>query len=209
MVIRFRARPRRSLLPLRSPVRVFDLWPEDAEGISPAWAGGLILSGRARPAGEDLWEAEILPEEERLFRKELGVFAWLTRASYPKSPFVAWIVRVRAWGAICVRFPPGVWVGGRAWPALDRLPPEEWGEAFVERLQERPLATLDLLARSPSQLQRMEGFGDGRANLAAAVGRRFEQEGPAGLILLALHLRGSGQGLAWAVPILESFLEGD
>jgi len=207
MVIRFRARPRRSLLPLRPPVRVFDLWPEDTEGLSPAWAGGLILSGRARPAGEDLWEAEILPEEELLFRKELGVFAWLTQGSYPKSPLVAWIVRVRAWGAICVRFPPGVRVGRRAWPTLDRLPTEEWGEVFVERLQERPLATPDLLARSPSQLRRMEGFGDGRANLAAAVGRRFAREGPAGLILLALRLRGSGQGLAWAVPILESFLE--
>ena len=208
MVIRFRARPRRSLLPLRHPVRVFDLWPEDVEGISPAWAGGLILSGWARPAGEDLWEAEILPEEELLFRKELGVFAWLTRAAHPKSPLVAWIVRVRAWGAICVRFPPGTRVRGWAWPALDGLPPEDWGGFFVERLRGERLATPDLLAQSPSRLREMDGFGDGRADLAAAVGRRFAREGPAGLILLALRLRGSGQGLAWAVPILESFLEG-
>jgi hypothetical protein len=218
MRIRFRARVLRALVPSRPPLRLLAAEEGHVEGLSPAWAGGLILSGWARPAGEDLWEAEIPEEAADLLEQPAGVFPFL--ASHPRGPFAGrgearsvLIAPVPGWEEFGFLVPPILW------DELLSVPQEGLSiRALAEQIQAlrdtgRP-EVWAWLGEKPARLARGKipwyGFGSSRANLAAWGGWIARiPGGREGLALALLRLRVEDpEAWVWASPAMAPFLGG-
>jgi len=218
MRIRFRARVARAGSFSSPPFRLLAAEEGHAEGIPPAWAGGLILSGWARPAGEGLWEAEIPEEAGDLLERPAGVFPFL--ASHPRGPFAG------RGGARGVRIAPipgweefGFLVPPVLWDDLRSVPQEGLSiRALAERIRAlRSTGSPEVWAwldKEPARLARGKipryGFGSSRANLAAWGGRIARiPGGREGLALALLRLREKDpETWVWASSALTSFLGG-
>jgi hypothetical protein len=218
MRVHFRARVLRALIPSRPSLRLLAAEEGHEEGLSLAWAGGLILSGWARPAGEDLWEAEIPEEAADLLEQPVGVFPFL--ASHPRGPFAGrggarsvLIAPVPGWEEFGFLVPPVLWDDLRSVPqeGLSTRALAERIRALRDTGRPNVWAWLD---KDPVQLAQGKilwyGFGSSRANLAAWGGQIARiPGGREGLALALLRLREEDpEAWVWASPALAPFLGG-